>query len=190
MIPPTILSNLSGGVDSTYATWRHLADKPHTRLLIHHIHQRGHRRHEHEYKAVQAILAWFKSKDLTNFEYIETQGPLLPSGVRKYQDIEFVGFSNGLILKSRPEITQVMIHANAQDLRQGSGYRRRAQNRFLFLETLARRKPEYLYPLRLYSKPELIRKMDPELYALCWWCRTPTPQGEMCGACDPCRKIT
>lgn len=183
------LLNLSGGVDSVYCMWQYLTNNPDKKLLVHHVARKKSLLSKREYVAVKSVLKYFTAKGMTNYEYIETAGYSTPKTIRPVKAIEMVGWFTGIILRSRPEITKVIISANAEDLVQGSGYNKRSQSRFDIIKLIAPKEPEYLYPIKDMTKAKLAETLPNEILSLCWYCRKPTIDGKTCGVCQPCRLI-
>jgi len=184
------LINLSGGVDSVYCTWKLLKDNPNKKYLVHHVARSKIVRTRKEKEAVDNVLKYFEDNSLTNFKYIETTGYLLPKSVSPVKGIEMIGYFTGVILRSYPDITKVVICANAEDLVQGEGYNLRSKTRFDITHATSRGvEVEYLYPLKHMTKGEIADALPVELLSLCFYCRKPDTDGNPCGKCQPCVNI-
>lgn len=181
------LINLSGGVDSVVCAWMLMKENPKKEFLLHHI-SRNTTLGKHEKIAVELVLKELLDLGLKNYRYKETTGYSLPSGVKPLKAIEMVGYFTGAILRSMPEITKVVISANAEDLVQGEGYNTRSKSRFEIIKVIGKREPEYLWPIVDYTKAQLVGMMPEKLYKACWSCRKPV-NGVTCGKCQPCRAI-
>lgn len=179
------LINLSGGVDSVACAWLLMKDNPSKTFMLHHI-ARTTPLGIQEKIAVDNSLKYFDEVGLTNYQYKETTGYSTPFSPLKA--IEMVGYFTGLILRSRQEITKVVISANSEDLVQGANYNSRSASRFEIVRVVARREPEYLWPIKDFTKKQLVEMLPKGLAAACWSCRKPK-NGNPCGRCQPCRAI-
>src|SRR6266498_3133831 len=66
----TVISNLSGGIDSVYGTYKLLLEGEY--VLIHHCHLTSRTRMRYESDVTAKVLEYFRSQGLTNFEYIDS----------------------------------------------------------------------------------------------------------------------
>ena len=186
------LLNFSGGIDSTYCVWEYLKQNPQSRLLVHHINlvnREG--RVSHEKKAVTGILRKLvKSYGFSNYEYLETG---FDYGNIKHviKDIEIVGFFTGLILRGKKyqNVNKVILPSNKQDA-ESPGFEVRDKSRKDVAKLIARRDIEYVYPIRQYTKEELVQRLPSDLLELTWYCRIPKVDGKPCGKCTPCKHVS
>lgn len=184
-----ILCNISGGVDSVYSAYAVLKGNPEDRVVLHHMARSTNIRQKLELAAVKQALGWLMGAGLTNFVYMQSEGGRSPETVAELQDIELLAPHMGAILRQHPTIGKVVISANAEDLKQGAGYEKRSRVRFEILESVARRTPEYLWPISHMTKRDIIAAMPESLFRLCWYCRRPTADLLPCGRCNPCRHV-
>lgn len=177
---------LSGGIDSTASMYKWLLENPNKKLLVFHLKMVKSRfgRHKKEYKAVKNILKWFESKGLSNFDFVESSF-YYKSIPGKLQDIELVGaMIGGMLRSSKNDISDVIISASSYDLGL-PGYELRANSRYALIELMARRKPNYIYPIIDMDREDLVNFLPEDLLGLTWFCRTPKKQ-KPCGKCATC----
>ena len=183
-----LLVNLSGGVDSVYATWRLLADGH--RLVLHHCVMRNREgRHEAEARAVRAVAAWLRSNRLRAFSLVESGYDHGNVGRMPY-DVEIIGFMTGVVLRdpARSRIKTVVVSANASDVSVTKPTTSRVVRRRQLAEVMLGKPLNWWIPFAQVTKAEMVAALPPDLLGLCWWCRTPRGS-DPCGRCRPCREI-
>ncbi len=187
--PGRVFLNLSGGVDSVYAAWWWLQNRPEG-LVIHHCHlKNSERRDRAEAEAVKSVLAWLREHKLDRFEFIESTFDYgtIPHLV---WDIEIIGFLTGLVLRGSryKDITRVLMTTTADDLRLRSSDKRRARREQLAQIMLPRRQLEAVWVNRHLSKAQMVKAMPKDLLALTWSCRKPQ-NGKPCRTCYTCKLL-
>jgi 7-cyano-7-deazaguanine synthase in queuosine biosynthesis len=185
----TLFLNLSGGVDSTFALWRLLADGH--KIVAHHCQVRNREgRGPYEKAAVDAVLRWLAARRLDRrLTYVES-GYDHGSLGRLIYDVEVIGFYTGVALRdpSRRRIQTVVISANANDATVTRPDAPRIVRRRLIAEATAGRKLRWWVPFASTSKVAMVEQLPADLLALTWWCRRPT-DGRRCRKCKPCREV-
>ena len=185
-----LLLNLSGGVDSAFATWRLLDDG--YRLLLHHarlVNREG--RADAEHRAVLEITDWLRDKGLTRFTLVTSgydQGTL---GRMPY-DVEVIGFLTGVIMRDvhRRNIDTVVVTSNRDDVSVTDPDSPRVVRRRKLAHLMAARPLKWWIAFGHLSKQEMAGQMPSELIEACWWCRFPRGDGgQVCGRCRPCREM-
>jgi 7-cyano-7-deazaguanine synthase in queuosine biosynthesis len=185
----TLFLNLSGGVDSTFALWRLLADGH--RIVAHHCRLSNREgRQPYEKAAVDGVLAWLAARGLDRrLDYIESGYDHGTLGRLAY-DVEVVGFFTGVALRDprRRTIATVVVSANADDVSVVKPSTPRVVRRRLIAEATAGRKINWWIPYASLTKAQMVDQTPPDLLALTWWCRRPTDE-RACGTCKPCREV-
>ena len=184
-----LLVNLSGGVDSLYATWRLLSDG--YRLVVHHCVMRNSEgRADVELDAVTVALAWLRRNRLRGFDYVQSGYDHGTLGRLPY-DVEVIGFFTGVILRdpARHRIKTVVVSANASDPSVRNPTSPRIVRRRQIAEATAGRKLEWWIPYGDVTKQQMVEQLPDELLAAAWWCRRPAGT-TTCGRCRPCREVT
>jgi 7-cyano-7-deazaguanine synthase in queuosine biosynthesis len=182
--------NASGGLDSTYRAWEWMREHPSDTLLLHHCRLVNRdKRANKEDEAFDAIVKWFKRNDFTRIEVIRTSVNLGKLPHIPY-DIEVLGALAGFILRGKHyrDISTLVIAQCAEDSDDRTVVERQI-NRQKLLVTAAKRNIQSLPPQRPLTKREMLKRMPPELAALTWSCRRPTPAGEPCGVCETCKQL-
>lgn len=182
----TVLSNLSGGVDSVYGTYKLLLSGE--RVLIHHCHLTSRHRMRYESIATARVLEWFVSQGLTNFEYIDSASVLPPSPhLKRMRDPEIIMAMAGTILRARPHIKRLAYWNIVGDTstKYPNGKVIKARTRMMYI--CARRRNIHIErPLQEMTKSDILRDMPAELFRLCFWCRFPLEDGSPCRECSTC----
>ncbi len=183
----TVLSNLSGGIDSVYGTYRLLVAGE--RVLIHHCHLTSRHRMRYESIATAKVLDWFRSQGLTNFEYIDSAAVLPPAPhMKRMRDPEIIMAMAGTILRARPHIKRLAYWNIVGDTstRYPNGKVIKARTQMMYI--CARRKNITIErPLQEMTKTEILRDMPAELFKLSFWCRFPLEDGSPCVTnCSTC----
>ncbi|HSH84344.1 MAG TPA: hypothetical protein VK979_04205, partial [Guyparkeria sp.] len=65
---------------------------------------------------------------------------------------------------------------------------RRFDRAWEMFELMVRREITPVQPFYKYAKAEVLQDMPPELFEMCWWCRSPKA-GKPCGRCKQCRNV-
>jgi len=178
----TLLVNLSGGIDSTYALW--VALKQGRKCIVHHIVLNNRqRRAEREEKAVTDIMLWLTDQGLNNWEYLESVTDF--GQITRSRDVTVWGWWTGVILRKRPQIKQVLVPTYRVD---SPEYHDKILQGLVKL--IANRDDvEFLFPLAALKKKDVVRSLIPkDLLALTWYCRQPTPKGT-CNKCHTCKEV-
>lgn len=183
----TVLSNLSGGIDSVYGTYKLLLAGE--RVLIHHCHLTSRHRMRYESVAVARVLEWFNSQGLTNYEYIDSAAVLPPAPhMQRMRDPEIVMAMAGTILRARPWIKRLAYWNIVGDTstKYPDGKVIKARTRMMYI--CARRRNIHIErPLQEMTKTEILSDMPKELFELCFWCRFPLEDGSPCRTeCTTC----
>lgn len=183
----TVLSNLSGGLDSVYGLWSLLTHTNH-RALVHHCHLGGNKRLVWESRATANVLQWLQARGYDNFEYVESWVTLPPYRYKsRMRDPELIMMVSGQILRDRPHIKLLDYYNNAEDT--STRYPRTKRRREQILNFWAHRGIKVMRPIEHMTKADIIADMPEELFNLASWCRFPSPHGEPCHNCIPCRKV-
>lgn len=182
-----VLANLSGGLDSVYGIWRLLERGRYP--LIHHCHLAGNLRLPHETRATTGVLDWFRTQGLTRFDYIESTVHLPPYRYKsRMRDPDLIMMIAGQILRDRPHIRQLDYYNNAEDTSTlYPGVKRRREQ--IMRYWAHRRNIRVTRPLVTMTKAQIVRALPRSLFSLASWCRFPSPHGEVCHRCIPCRKV-
>ena len=184
----TLLVNLSGGVDSVYATWKLLTEGH--RLILHHcriVNREG--RRDVEMRAVRQTVSWLQTHRLRSFTLIESGYDHGDMG-RLIYDVELIGFLTGVALRdpSRRMIRTVVVSANAGDASVTAPDTSRIRRRKEIAEVVAGRALTWWIPFAHMTKRQMVAEMPPDLLALCWWCRRPRDD-RPCRNCRTCREV-
>lgn len=176
----TVLSNLSGGIDSVYGTYKLLLAGE--RVLIHHCHLTSRYRMRYESMAVEKVLAWFDSQGLTNYEYIDSAAVLPPAPhMQRMRDPEIVMAMAGTILRARPWIKRLAYWNIVGDTstKYPDGKVIKARTRMMYI--CARRRNIHIErPLQEMTKTQILADMPRDLFELAFWCRFPHEDGTPC----------
>lgn len=183
----TVLSNLSGGIDSVYGTYKLLLGGE--RVLIHHCHLTSRHRMQYESLATAKVLEWFRAQGLTNFEYIDSAAVLPPAPhMQRMRDPEIIMAMAGTILRARPHIKRLAYWNIVGDTstKYPDGKVIKARTRMMY--TCARRRNIHIErPLQEMTKSEILADMPRGLFELCFWCRFPLEDGSPCRTeCSTC----
>ncbi len=181
---PTTLIQLSGGIDSTYILWKWLLEHPTETCIVQHIVLKNSEgRIDVEKNAVYKILEYLKSKNLTNFIYIENYVDYGRLGI-PIKDVELCGFFASMILRVKKwrfikEILLPIYDPHTQ-----------RESRRLEIMKIIGVSPstKILYPLENKLKSDIIKEMPEDLYNLCWYCRKPQ-NGQKCEKCPTCVEV-
>lgn len=191
LTPPTsgpLLVNLSGGIDSVYATWR-LLSAGH-RLLIHHCVMRNPEgRADVEADAVDVVLSWLRRSGLRGFRHVRSGYDHGTLG-RMVYDIEVIGFFTGVVLRdpANRQVRTVVVSANSGDATVRDPSTPRVVRRRQIAEATAGRRLSWWVPFAHVSKSEMIDALPGPLLSAAWFCRR--PQGvRPCGRCRTCREV-
>jgi len=183
----TVLSNLSGGIDSVYGTYKLLLAGE--RVLIHHCHLTSRHRMRYESQAVEKVLSWFDKQGLTNYEYIDSAAVLPPAPhMQRMRDPEIVMAMAGTILRARPWITRLAYWNIVGDTstKYPNGKVIKARTRMMYI-CARRRNITIERPLQEMTKTEILADMPRELFELAFWCRFPLEDGSPCKTnCTTC----
>jgi 7-cyano-7-deazaguanine synthase in queuosine biosynthesis len=180
---------LSGGLDSTYLSWKMMSEgeKPH----LHHVHIiNGESVGRNQYKRIQPILSYFKKQNFI-FRYTES----------KFENRKVIGFDSDLLLLVAQKIcwnvkkpVQLVMGWNPFDMTRPAIASRAERNitsnlwnalidstNNKFIER------EISFPLieKNIYKEDMIREMPKELLDLTWSCRKST-NGVPCNKCHAC----
>jgi 7-cyano-7-deazaguanine synthase in queuosine biosynthesis len=185
----TVLSNLSGGIDSVYGTYKLLLEGE--RVLIHHCHLTSRKRMRYETIATARVLDWFREQGLDNFEYIDSAVVLPPAPhLKRMRDPEIIMALTGTILRARRHLKRVaywnIIGDTSTEDPEGEATVARVEMMYICAR---RRNIEIERPLQEMTKSEVIRAMPRELFLLCFWCRSPQEDGTPCRTCKTCLSV-
>lgn len=186
----TVLSNLSGGIDSVYGTYKLLLAGE--RVLIHHCHLTSRHRMRYESVATARVLEWFRAQGLTNFEYIDSASVLPPAPhMQRMRDPEIIMAMAGTILRARPHIKRLAYWNIVGDTstKYPNGKVIKARTRMMYI-TARRRNIHIERPLQEMTKSEILADMPRGLFELCFWCRFPLEDGSPCRTeCSTCLDV-
>lgn len=193
-IPKTMI-NLSGGIDSTYYTWRWLREHPNESLLIHHC-IFNQRRKVVENDASKAICEWLKNNKLDRFQYVHTV--MSKGNVRKKTlDIEMIAAVtavdigkeiDSILLPYCREETPIVRKYLANGGLDKMDLKHRTAMFMAVVNLMSRRKRKYICPYAEVSKAQMIQELPLDLLKLTWYCRNPN-EGKPCGKCFNCRRV-
>lgn len=191
MKAPTTLLSLSGGIDSVACLYWWLRERPDQPLLCHHIRLRS-RRMEREGAAVDAVVEWLHKRGMTNFTVLKSDFAFGSVGCC-VRDTELVSMFAGIVLNSRHgRSVHQLIQTTPLDEYERLGASAIAgitERRQLLATNLARRPVRLFNPLRRMRKVDVIANIPKELFELCWYCRSPQPDGSTCGKCHTCIQV-
>lgn len=183
----TVLSNLSGGIDSVYGTYKLLLAGEH--VLIHHCHLTSRHRMRYESIATARVLDWFRSQGLTNFEYVDSAAVLPPAPhMSRMRDPEVIMAMAGTILRARKHIKRLAYWNIVGDTstKYPNGKVIKARTEMMYI-TARRRNIKIERPLQEMTKTDILRDMPRELFELAFWCRFPLEDGSPCRTeCTTC----
>lgn len=184
-LKPTMLLQLSGGIDSAFVLWEWLKNNPDEICLVHHINLKNHEgRLEFEKIAVDNILKWFMNQGLNNFIYLESG---FDYGTVNYiiKDVEICGLFLGIILRN-PKWSGIekILMPIYEDINSAREIRKRK-----ILDIVSyNKKVKIEYPLKGLTKLDVINKIPKELLELTWYCRKPINK-ILCGKCYTCNEV-
>lgn len=139
-----------------------------------------------EIEAHQKVLEWFKARGLTDWtiQRMTVEPGRLGYG---HLDWDFFSWAAGMILRAPhlQDIDTIAAASCAEDPSRADTWARHAQ----IIEILARRKIRLIRPKKKYTKAEFLADMPPELFEICWYCRSPGAKGEPCHNCHTCRLV-
>ena len=182
---PTMLVQLSGGIDSAFVLWDWLKNNPNEICLVHHINRKNHEgRLELEKIAVNNILNWLSANGLDNFIYVESG---FDYGSLNYiiKDVEICGFFLGVILRNPKwaSIEKILMPIYG-DINSAREVRKRKILDIVSYD----KKVRIEYPLKYLSKADVINKIPKKLLELTWYCRKPKNKLP-CGDCYTCNEV-
>jgi hypothetical protein len=185
----------SGGLDSTAMLVRLLRETTDD-LRVHHIRMVNREgRADAEQAAVEAILAWCRSR-YRPFRYSESglDFSTLEAIPIDYVSVAFVACQVAI---DTPGCTRIAVGTLARDLDEMKRSVTADQRRVFgaMYECYRARKlgepvVDWIYPVYALTKPQIASLLEPEVRRLTWSCRRPvqTPAGlRECGTCKPCR---
>ncbi len=194
---PTILLQLSGGLDSIGCLFKLLTEPKYAQydIYVHHTKLiNAENRMVAEQLAVGSILAWFKAHpEYKSFEYAEStfECPSV-NGLIPF-DADVTCFTAGLICEAAPSIKFVAAGRSKTDENASSAASKFVINRANQILSLFTGKPKEaikIYPIIDYTRQQVWDFLPDDLRTLAWSCRKPTytPEGTpvKCGKCVPC----
>ena len=177
------LINLSGGIDSTYYTWRYTQENKDIGVLIHNMIFPNTSRNRLELKSVYATLRWL---DKIEHEYKFVQSELNYKDLTKIHDVETVGHMIGVIFrdtKSYPDLKNSLVSTCLEEISTDSD---RSRVRAQIATIIAGREINFMPCYKSVSKAEMYFSLPEELRNYVWYCRFPR-RGSPCGACPTCK---
>ena len=193
------LLNLSGGIDSVYALYKHLTTKPNETLLVHHCELKTpQNRFEKETEAVKAVLNWHSQKGLTNYVYIKTSFDCRELGIRPL-DGQVIAFMNGILFQNKKYRTIKYTYINTpkdEYQRLGTRLLQKQQDSYRLIRSIPQHtflrtyshNLQPIYTVKHLSKQQIIEQMPKELVQLSWSCRTPR-DNKPCQKCHTCLQL-
>lgn len=176
-----ILAMLSGGLDSVAMT--HLLLKSGQKIHIHHIEiQNQENRASAETVAVNNVLSYFRTHDYPEFQYTTSKIDCPTLNGKFLYDTDTINFFAGFICSADAKIKQVALGMNKTDWNGSLGNRIERANNILKLFANV----EKIYPVKDYTKTELLNLLPAELSSLAWSCRTPKYIDGYAKACKQC----
>lgn len=187
------LLNFSGGIDSTYCLYTYLKNNPKNKLLVHFIELNTPQgRLEYEKKAVYNILNYLKLHSYTNFKFVTTK---LDYGTLNYRVLDMypISFFTGVVIRKFKDIKYViqplcLTELNWLNSSNPNRYLEMSADREAIVNTVGKRKMEYLFPIIKMTKHEVIKSLPKDLYQLVWYCRKPLG-GKPCRDCHTCIQV-
>lgn len=182
----------SGGIDSTFVLFDLLTNTDDI-VLAHHVHlvnREG--RYRAEAAACKRIVAWLKEncRDFFFTESLVDRRRFRAVGA----DAITVAFEGGIAASNFLIDTMIMPHRfllglNLEELNsleeRSAGSDKHAMLAAMAAATWPNKPPKYQRPT-LLPKADCIRRMGPQLTALCWTCRTPVERAD--GEFDECNE--
>lgn len=195
---PTILLQLSGGLDSLGCLFKLLTDPKYTQynIFVHHTKLiNTENRMIAEQLAVGAILTWFKDHpEYRSFDYAEStfECPSINGFIP--WDADVTCFTAGLIWESAPNTIKFIAAGRTKtDEAASSNVSKFVINRANQILSLFTGKPKEavkIYPVIDYTRQQVWDFLPADLRILAWSCRKPTYTAEgtpvKCGSCGPC----
>lgn len=176
------LISLSGGMSSTYLTYKWLVENPDEILLIHHI-----KTNKKEYTATQNILKWFTDNNLTNWKYVEQEIKVEDNLVDVDQTTIFA-FMEAILMK-KYGIKYVLDSAIKDDmLVMVDEYVKHFKRKIAIFNTVLGYNTSIYPKIRKLMRREIIPDIPDDLLALTWSCHN-TTQRTPCGQCVKCKQI-
>lgn len=185
----TVISNLSGGIDSVYGTYKLLLEGE--RVLIHHCHLTSRKRMSYESVATAQVIDWFLEQGLDNFEYVDSAVVLPPSPhLKRMRDPEIIMALTGTMLRARRHIKRIAYWNIIGDTSTEDPEGEATLARIEMMYICARRRDVAIErPLQHMTKAEVIAEMPRGLFELCFWCRSPQEDGSPCHTCKTCLSV-
>jgi len=176
-----ILAMLSGGLDSVAMI--HLLLKSGQKIHIHHVEiQNQENRATAETIAVNNVLNYFRTHDYPEFKYTTSKIDCPTLNGKFLYDTDTINFFAGFICSADTKIKQVALGMNKTDWNGSLGNRIERANNILKLFANV----EKIYPVKEYTKTELLNLLPAELSSLAWSCRTPNYIDGYAKACKQC----
>lgn len=176
-----ILAMLSGGLDSVAMT--HLLLKSNQKIHIHHIEiQNQENRATAETVAVNNVLNYFRTHDYPEFKYTSSKIDCPTLNGKFLYDTDTINFFAGFVCSTDNKIKQVALGMNKTDW--GGSLNSRIERGNNILKLFAN--VEKIYPVKEYTKPDLINMLPKELAELAWSCRTPVYVDGYAKPCNQC----
>lgn len=195
---PTILLQISGGLDSLGCLYKLLTDAKYSKydIFVHHTKLiNAENREPAEAIAVAAILDWFKAHtEIKTFQFAESifECPSINNFIP--WDADVTNFTAGLICEAAPRIEFVAAGRSKDDDNRGSTVASKfvitRANQILTLFTNKPKDKVKIYPIIDLTRQEIWDMLPTDLRTLSWSCRKPTYKENgtpvKCGKCVPC----
>jgi len=170
---------LSGGIDSTAGAYKTLTENPNDNYLIFRIdmvHGTSGHRTTREAMATEKILFWFENNGIKNFAFRELRIDYSSLGMMPpVWDSEVVNFAASLVIQAKPEIREFIEGAIKDDFEE-KGFDERLNKiaKILYLHTgKSEDNLEIVFPVKDFSKYEVMKSIPSDLLELTWSCRYP-----------------
>lgn len=176
------LISLSGGMSSTYLTYKWLVENPDEILLIHHA-----KTNKKEHHATQEILKWFTDNNLTNWKYVEQEIAVEDNLIDVDQTTIFA-FMEAILMK-KYGIKYVLDSAIKDDmLVMVDEYVKHFKRKIAIFNTILGYNTNIYPKIRSRMRREIIPDIPDALLALTWSCQNTTKR-KPCGECAKCKQI-
>lgn len=188
---PTILINLSGGLDSTYVAYHTLKNMYPRKVLLYHIHLvNAEKRSQSELKAVGGILNYFDKIGLKNYEYIHSAFNYGSLNKVTLKDIQIIATFNAALLKNPlyNNIIEIPLCWHKGEVNSDINNRGfRVKKVFESLEVPYNR-VKLTFPIENLTRKEMIDGLPIELVSKISSCRKRDINNKPCHVCKTCKE--
>lgn len=182
---------LSGGLDSTYATWK-AAQQSGRLIIVHLVFINSYYKQIAEYQAVQNILMWLK---LNGYEYTFWDVDINTLKLTNHgYDEDWVFFMAALACRNVPECVVSIYEGTMMEDNDGETLRKRWSNRgdvyeyFHRMQWYTEKYCDLILPAREKTKQQIWDELPEDLRNLTFSCSRPI-YNKPCGECKKCLEI-